>query len=192
MAADPIALFHRWYAQARRARAPRYDAMALATADRRGGPSVRFVLLKQADARGFVFYTNARSRKGRELRRNPKASLAFYWDKTGRQVRVEGRVVKVSSEEADAYWAIRPRMSQLGAIVSQQSAPLLGHISLMGKLAKLLIKYAGRKVPRPAGWTGYRIIPQTIEFWTHRAHRLHERVLFRRFRRGWTRQRLQP
>ena len=192
MADDPIVLFNKWYDQARRARIPLYDAMALATADSRGRPSVRFVLLKQADARGFVFYTNSLSRKGRELDKTPHASLAFYWDKTGKQVRVEGRVVRVSPAEADAYWATRSRPSQLGAVASRQSAPLAGRIALIRKLAKLALRYAGNTVPRPAEWTGYRIVPHTIEFWTRRVHRLHDRVLFRLGRRGWTRQRLQP
>ena len=192
MADNPIVLFNQWYEQARRARIPLYDAMALATADGRGRPSVRFVLLKQADVRGFVFYTNTLSRKGRELDKTPLAALAFYWDKTGKQVRVEGRVVRVSPAEADVYWATRSRQSQLGAVASRQSAPVVGRTALIRKLVKLALRYAGSSVPRPAEWTGYRIVPHTIEFWTRRVHRLHHRVLFRRSRRGWARRLLQP
>ncbi len=169
--------------------------MAVATATAAGKPSVRFVLLKQADSRGFVFYTNTRSRKGRELRANPHASLVFYWDKAGKQVRVDGRVVRVSDREADAYWATRPRASQIGGIASEQSAPLTSRLKLLGKIARVAIKYVGGPVPRPSWWTGYRVIPNSIEFWTRRLHRVHERVLFTRARdrRGrWTHIALQP
>src|SRR6185295_10711908 len=134
---DPIAVFNRWFAQARRAQAPLPEAAALATADARGRPSVRFVLIKQVDDRGFVFYTNAGSRKGRELRANPYAALAVYWDPIGKQVRVEGRVEAVAPAEADAYWATRPRESQLAAVVSAQSAPISSHAELLARWTAL-------------------------------------------------------
>jgi len=189
---DPIALFRKWHASAGRAKVPLHDAFALATADRRGRPAARFVLLKGSDERGFVFYTNAESPKGRDLKGNPRASAVFYWDATGRQVRIDGRVEKVSKKEADAYWRTRPRMARLGAIVSRQSRPMKSRAAFIVKVAKLAIKYSGRPVPRPARWTGYRIVPSSIEFWTRRLHRLHERVLFRHTRSGWSRTILHP
>jgi pyridoxamine 5'-phosphate oxidase len=166
--------------------------MALATADARGRPSVRFVLLKQGDHRGFVFFTNARSRKGRELRDNPRASAAIYWDRLRKQVRIEGRVEEVPGAEADAYWVTRPRASQLAALASTQSAPLASRAMLMARWKDLRRRYRGKPVPRPPGWTGYRIIPDAIEFWVHSDYRLHDRELFMRTRRGWKRMRLQP
>lgn len=192
MAADPIAKFRRWFEEARRAGAPLPEAMALATADARGRPSARFVLLKQADARGFVFYTHQQSRKGRELSENPYAALVVYWDKTNKQVRVEGRVEEVSAAQADAYWATRPRPSQLGAWASAQSAPLDSRAALLARVAKLFLQYAGKPIPRPAHWTGYRVLPQTMEFWVRGEHRLHVRELFTRSRSGWKRALLQP
>jgi pyridoxamine 5'-phosphate oxidase len=192
MTADPIAQFRRWYAAAERARIHLPDAMAFATADRRGRPSVRFVLLKGVGPDGFVFFTDGRSRKGDELARNPRAAFAFYWDAIGKQVRVEGRVVPVTAAEADAYWITRPRESRLAALASRQSAPLARHGVLVRRWRALCRRYAGRDVPRPAIWTGYRIVPSTIEFWTRGEHRLHHRDQFRRGRRGWTRRLLQP
>ncbi len=192
MAHDPIALFHRWYAQAKRARAPLHDACALATADSRGRPSARFVLLKEADERGFVFYTNAASRKGRELKANPHAALVFYWDRTGRQVRIEGPVREVSAAEADAYWATRPRQSQLGAWASDQSRPVSSRAVLLGRVAVLWRKFRGRPVPRPRRWTGFRIAPRCIEFWTRGPFRLHDRLSYVRRAGGWKVARLQP
>lgn len=192
MAKTPIALFKSWYAQACRAGVPLRDAVALATADASGRPSVRFVLLKDADDRGFVFYTHASSRKGRELAMNPRAALAFYWHKTGRQVRVEGRITRVSSAEADAYWASRPRLSQLGALASHQSRPYPGKMTLVRAVANLGLKYRGRTIPRPAGWAGYRLVPRAIEFWTRGAFRLHERILYTRTGSGWKKVLLQP
>ncbi len=193
---DPIARFRRWFAAARRASSSLYDACALATADRRGRPSVRYVLLKEADSRGFVFFTNARSRKGRELRANPLASLVFYWNDLNRQVRVEGRVYEVDSAEADAYWATRPRESNLGAIASDQSAPLAGRARLLSAYRKVRLRYRGKAVPRPRWWTGFRIVPDSIEFWTRGKHRLHDRELFRRGSTSvtakWKRSRIQP
>ena len=189
---DPFTQFDRWFAAARHAGIRLPEAMALATADAQGRPSVRFVLLKGADARGFVFFTNAISRKGAELRDNPHASLAFYWDEILKQVRVDGRVEPVVSVEVDAYWTTRPRESQLAARASRQSAPLKRQADLLARWETLRHRYRGRDIPRPAGWVGYRVVPDVIEFWTHRDHRLHERELFVRTQRGWTRKLLQP
>ena len=146
---DPIAKFIRWLENARRVRIPNYEAMALATAARSGKISFRFVLLKAIDKRGFVFFTDARSRKGRELRGNPHGSLALYWQPKGRQVRVEGRVEEITPAEADAYWATRPRQSQLAASASHQSARLRSRTELLARVARLARKFKGREVPRP-------------------------------------------
>jgi pyridoxamine 5'-phosphate oxidase len=166
--------------------------MALATADRRGRPSVRYVLLKGADPRGFVFYTNTRSAKARDLRANRRAAIAFYWDATGRQVRCEGRVTEVSPAEADAYWASRPRGSQVASAVSRQSAPLESNEFLMARYRELLRSYEGAQVPRPEVWSGFRIVAERIEFWTRREPRLHRRELFVRSGGKWTMKLLQP
>jgi pyridoxamine 5'-phosphate oxidase len=189
---DPIAKFIRWLEDARRAGSPNYEAMALATAARSGKPSVRFVLLKGIDERGFVFFTDARSRKGRELSDNPHASSAFYWQPKGRQVRIDGRVERVTPEDADAYWSTRPRQSQLAASVSHQSAALNSRSELLDQCARLSRKFRGREVPRPPYWTGFRVHPAAIEFWTHRAHRLHHREIYVRGARGWRCEMLQP
>jgi pyridoxamine 5'-phosphate oxidase len=192
MASDPFSQFQHWFTEAQRAGIRLPEAMALATADAQGRPSVRFVLLKSADERGFVFFTNADSRKGAELRDNPRASLAFYWDEILKQVRVDGRVEPVAPSEVDAYWWTRPRESQLAARASRQSARLTSHAHLLARWETLRRRYRGKDVPRPAGWVGYRVVPDAIEFWTHRDHRLHERELFVRTRRGWKRKLLQP
>jgi len=189
---DPIATFIRWLDDARRARIPNYEAMALATSARRGRTSVRFVLLKGIDERGFVFFTDARSRKGRELRGNPRASLALYWQPKGRQVGVEGRVKEVTPAEADAYWSTRPRQSQVAASVSHQSAWLHSRAELLTRFAVLARKFKGREIRRPPVWTGFRVRPDTIELWTHRAHRLHDREIYLRHGREWRRDLLQP
>jgi pyridoxamine 5'-phosphate oxidase len=191
MADDPFVQFHRWFKRAQRVvRLP--ECMALATADAAGKPSVRFVLMRQADPRGFVFYTNARSPKGQHLRAKPHAAAAFYWDPIGKQVRLEGRVEEVSAAEADDYWDTRSRPKQLGALASKQSAPLSSRAELVARWKALGKRFQGRTIPRPADWTGYRIVPHSIEFWTRRAARLHERLLFIRTRTGWNRQLLQP
>jgi len=189
---DPIARFNHWFAQAQRAGAPIPEAAALATADASGRPSVRFVLIKQADDAGFVFYTNAHSRKGRELRANPYAALAVYWDAIGKQVRVDGRVETVTPAEADAYWATRPRESQLAATVSKQSAPIASHADLLGRWEALRHQLQHQPIARPRGWTGFRIVPGSIELWTRGDHRLHHRERFVRTQRGWRRTLLQP
>lgn len=189
---DPIAHFHRWYVAAERARIPHANAMALATVGPGGAPSVRFVLLKGVDERGFVFYTDGRSRKGRELAGQPRASVAFHWDATRRQVRIEGRVIPVSAEEVDAYWATRPRGNRLAAASSTQSAPLRRHADLVMRWRRLRDRLGGAPVPRPPAWVGYRIVPEAIEFWQRGAHRLHHRTRYERTRTGWRRQLLQP
>jgi pyridoxamine 5'-phosphate oxidase len=189
---DPIAKFVRWLDDARGLKIPNYEAMALATAERSGRPSIRFVLLKGIDQRGFVFFTDSRSRKGHELRANPHASLAFYWQPNGRQVRVEGRVEQVAPAEADAYWSTRPRRSQLAASASYQSARLRSRASLLARVTRLTTKMRGREVPRPHGWLGFRLRPDAIEFWTHREHRLHEREIYLRQGNNWRRGLLQP
>jgi len=192
MTRDPIARFRRWLSHAQRAGIPLAETAALATADATGRPSVRFVLLKQADARGFVFYTNARSRKGKELKQNPLASLAFCWNPLGKQVRVEGPVEVVAAAEADAYWVTRPRDSQLAGLASTQSAELARRSDLLARWRQLRRQYDGQDIPRPAAWIGYRIIPQRIEFWTLRDRRLHDRQLFVRGDNGWKWTLLQP
>ena len=192
MAGDPFIQFQHWFTDAQRAGIRLPEAMALATADAQGRPSVRFVLLKGADERGFVFFTNVSSRKGAELHGNPRASLAFYWDVLLKQVRVDGRVELVAPVEVDAYWATRPRESQLAARASRQSATLKRHAELLARWERLRSRYRDKDIPRPAGWVGYRVAPDAIEFWTHRDHRLHERELFVRTRRGWKRKLLQP
>jgi pyridoxamine 5'-phosphate oxidase len=189
---DPIAKFIRWLEDARALKLPNYEAMALATAAPGGRPSVRFVLLKGIDRRGFVFFTDSRSRKGRELRANPCASVAFYWQPKGRQVRIDGRIEEVAQSEADEYWATRPRRSQLAASASYQSARLRSRASLLARVARLAGKVRGRAVPRPRGWWGFRLRPDAIEFWTHREHRLHDRELYLRDGNHWRRGLLQP
>lgn len=189
---DPISRFRRWFRDAAGAGAPQPEAMALATADADGVPRLRFVLLKQVDARGFVFFTDARSQKGRDLRANPRAAATFYWSALGRQVRVEGRVEEVSAAESDAYWATRPRGSQISGATSRQSSALARRSELTARRALTERRYAGRPVPRPEEWRGFRIVPDAIEFWTHRDDRLHHRELFRRAARGWRTTLLEP
>jgi pyridoxamine 5'-phosphate oxidase len=189
---DPMVLFRRWFAQARRSGMPQPETMALATSDRRGRTSVRFVLLKDAGGDGMVFYTNALSRKGREMASNPHASLAFWWDRIGKQVRAEGKIVRVSELEADAYWKTRPRLSRLAARVSRQSKPIASRELLSSRMRSLTHRLVGKEVPRPRHWTGFRLVPERIEFWKMRSHRLHERELFVRNGGGWKRSLLQP
>jgi pyridoxamine 5'-phosphate oxidase len=193
--ADPIALFARSFERARRspaADAADPTAVCLATADADGRPAARMVLLKGFDSRGFVFYTNYGSRKAGELAVNPRAALCFYWPAIGEQIRVEGTVEKVSDEESDAYFASRDRASQLGAWASRQSEPLTSRARLLGRLAKAEARFAVGAVPRPPFWGGFRLIPERIEIWRSRLHRLHERLLYRRDGDGWTSQRLYP
>ncbi len=167
-------------------------AVILATADRSAAPSVRTVLLKEADERGFVFYTNLQSRKGRQLASNPQAALCFYWEPLGMQVIIEGKAAQVSDQEADAYWVTRPRQSQIGAWASAQSRPLKSRAILLIEAARLMKKFSGKPIPRPPHWSGFRVVPERIEFWKRRPFRLHERRLYSKQGGVWKRQILSP
>ena len=192
MAADPHDLFEEWFAEARLGEPNDAEAMALATADADGRPSVRMVLMKGHDARGFVFYTNSASRKGDELAANPRAALLFHWKSLRRQVRIEGPIEPVDDAEADAYFATRSRESQLAAWASDQSRPMPDRASFEARYQALVGEYDGRDVPRPPHWWGYRVMAERIEFWNDRAHRLHERRLFTLDADGWTESLLYP
>jgi len=192
MSDDPHLLFEQWFAEARAGEPNDAEAMALATADADGRPSVRMVLLKGHDTRGFVFYTNSHSRKGAELAANPRAALLFHWKSLRRQVRVEGSVTPVDAAEADAYFASRARDSQLGAWASDQSQPLASRDAFEARFAELAAIHEGKPVPRPPHWWGYRVVPERIEFWMDRPHRLHERRLFTRAATGWNEGLLYP
>ena len=189
---DPLELFEHWFAEAKRAGVEVPEAMTLATATGGGVPSARMVLLKGADEDGFVFYTGYGSRKSDELEQNQRAALVFYWRPIGRQVRVEGLVERVSEPESAAYFATRPRGSQLAAWASQQSRPLRSREELDRRYAELEREYEGRDVPLPPHWGGYRLHPEAIEFWEHRENRLHDRVRYTRAREGWKAERLSP
>jgi pyridoxamine 5'-phosphate oxidase len=198
-ASEPFVLFEQWLADAERHEPNDPNAMALATVDASGQPNVRMVLLKGLDAegrenRGFVFYTNYESAKGRELIATSKAALDFYWKSLRRQVRVRGIVSQVSPEEADAYFATRPRGAQLGAWASQQSRPLASRFALEKAVAGAAAKFHIGRIPRPPHWSGFRVTPLEIEFWHGRLSRLHERVVFRREspEQAWLRTRLYP
>lgn len=193
-AAEPLALFQSWMAEAQAAEPVDPEAMALATVDASGLPNVRMILLKGADARGFVFYTNCESAKGGELAANAKAALLFYWKSLGRQIRVRGPVEPASAAEADAYFATRHRESQIGACASRQSRPLSSRAALKAEVARLTESFAGGEIPRPAYWRGYRLLPLEIEFWKAGDFRLHDRIVFRRAspQESWTKTRLCP
>lgn len=192
--ADPFDLFNVWFAEAKKAEPNDPDAMALATVDAAGLPDVRMVLLKAADARGFVFYTNEQSAKGGELASNPKAALVLHWKSTRKQIRVRGAVERVTAAEADAYFASRSRESRIAAAASDQSRPLDSRKTFEARVAELQKKYEGKDVPRPSHWGGYRIVPSEIEFWQDRPHRMHDRLRFSRkdAKSAWTKTRLYP
>ena len=180
MADDPHALFDAWFAEARASEPNDPEAMALATVDAAGQPSVRMVLLKGHDERGFVFYTNREGRKAADLAANPRAGLLFHWKSLRRQVRVDGPVSLASDAESDAYFASRGRHSRIGAWASDQSRPLDARATFEARVAEVTARFEGQDVPRPPFWGGYRIAPERIEFWQDREHRLHERRLFTR------------
>lgn len=189
---DPIRRFLEWFEEAKRREPDVPDAMALATADADGAPSVRMVLLKDVDQRGFVFYTNLESRKGRELGAGAQAALLFHWKSLHRQVRVEGRAEPVSDAEADAYFATRDRGAQIGAWASDQSRVMEGRHDLEKRVAKFAAQFGFGTIPRPPFWSGYRIVPERIEFWSEGRFRLHERDAFTRTGEEWRMDRLYP
>jgi pyridoxamine 5'-phosphate oxidase len=190
---DPFRQFRAWFAAAEAAGVPQPEAMTLATATPDGQPSARVVLLRGVDARGFVFFTNYDSRKGDELRANPRAALVWFWPGPQRQVRVEGRVEVVSAAESDAYSQSRPRGSQLGAWASPQSRVVPGRGVLEESMAAVTARYEGQPVPRPPHWGGYRIVPDAVEFWQNRPNRLHDRLRYvRQGDGGWRVERLAP
>lgn len=191
--ADPMELFRAWMAEAEVSEPNDPNAMSLATTTNHGLPSVRVVLLKGLDPRGFVFYTNKQSRKGEELTANQHAALLFHWKSLRRQIRIEGPIEDVTEAEADAYFNSRSRVSRLGAVASDQSRPLSSRAELEARLAALEARYPGEEVPRPAHWSGYRVLPDVIEFWQDMPHRLHDRMVYRREgERGWQTTRLYP
>jgi pyridoxamine 5'-phosphate oxidase len=188
---DPLRQFERWYREAKDVvRAP--EAMALATATRGGAPSLRMVLLKGFDERGFVFYTGYESRKGAELANNPRAALLFYWDPLGRQVRIEGRIERVAREQTEEYFHSRPRGAQLAALASRQSTVLGDRDDLLARYAQLESELEGHEVPLPGAWGGFRLEPETYEFWQHRENRLHDRFRYACADGNWIIERLSP
>lgn len=189
---DPFRQFERWFRQAVDARMPEPNAMSLATVNRDGRPSLRIVLLKDVDPRGFTFFTNYESRKGEDLLQNPLAAITFHWVELERQVRIEGRVERVAPEESDAYFHVRPVKSRLGAHASAQSRPIASREMLEQQFEQAAAQF-GEDPPRPPHWGGYRLVPDWMEFWQGRRSRLHDRIVYvRQAEGGWTRERLQP
>lgn len=190
---NPLSLFEKWFKEALKAQVLDANAMALTTVSLQGRPSARMVLLKGYDAKGFVFYTNYQSQKGRDLNHKPTASLLFFWPQLSRQVRIDGRAKKVPNWESDEYFQTRPRGSQLSAWASDQSRVIAHREELEKRMRELEKKYKGRLIPRPPHWGGYRLLPETIEFWKGRPNRLHDRLVYRRKAGGgWKRERLAP
>ncbi len=192
MAEDPIALFEAWLAEASRLEINDPNAMTVATSTSGGRPSARIVLLKGVDPRGFVFYTNKDGRKGEELRANPYAALLFHWKTLQRQVRVEGKVEDVTEADADAYFASRARVSRLGAWASTQSRPLADRAELERRVAEAERRFPGEMIERPPHWSGFRVLPQVMEFWQEMPFRLHDRLVYNRDEAGWSQGRLYP
>lgn len=192
LAADPFDLFAAWFDQARKSELSDPNAMTLATADARGRPSARIVLLKGWDREGFVFYTNLESRKSREIEENARVALLFHWKSRKRQIRIEGDASPVTAEEADAYFAGRPRLSRIGAWASDQSRPLADRTELEQRLERTVARFAEQEIPRPPHWSGWRIAPRAIEFWEDRDFRLHDRAVFTRDGEAWSATRLYP
>jgi pyridoxamine 5'-phosphate oxidase len=189
---DPIRQFRAWFEEATLSDVPEPNAMALATSSLDGRPSIRMVLLRGCDERGFTFFTNYESRKGIELESNPRAALAFYWHGLERQVRVEGAVERVSAEESDVYFRSRPPGSRLGAWASHQSEVIPSREILEARCREFERAYAQGQIPRPANWGGYRVVPEAIEFWQGRPNRLHDRLRYRKGELGWVIERLAP
>lgn len=189
---DPFRQFAHWFDAALAAKVPEPNAMTLATVDAGGRPAARIVLLKEVDARGFTFYTNYESRKGRELAVQPYASLLFFWPELERQVRLEGSVEKVDPATADAYFRVRPKLSRIGAWASPQSAPLPDRAALEARFAEAGRRFPDEEVPRPPHWGGYRLLPDVFEFWQGRASRLHDRIAYSREQGHWRIGRLAP
>ena len=189
---NPIALFQTWFREAINSGMKEPSAMAVATVDADGCPDARMMLLKGVDDRGLVFYTNLGSAKARALTHNPRAALCFYWPEIGKQVRVRGRANIVSDEEADAYFATRPRLSQISAWASKQSHPMRGYFELETRVAKTALHFGLGKVPRPSFWSGFRVVPERIEFWLQKPFRRHHRIVYERIADGWRKQWLYP
>lgn len=189
---DPFDIFAKWFEEAKEKEINDPNAMAVASVDAKGRPSIRMVLLKDFDASGFVFYTNYESRKGTEILGNPQTALLFHWKSLRRQVRIEGPVEKVSDAEADDYFHSRPRQSQIGAWASQQSRPLESRFALEKAVAKYAAKYPVGTIPRPPYWSGFRIRPDYFEFWEDRPFRLHDRLIFKPAGNGWATEKLYP
>jgi pyridoxamine 5'-phosphate oxidase len=189
---DPIGLFQTWLREAVASGLEEPTAMTVATVDPGGHPEARLLLLKHVDERGFVFFTNMESPKAQSLLRDSRAALCFYWTKLARQVRIRGRAEVVSNEEADAYFATRPRLSQISAWASKQSHPMRGYFQLEAEVAKAIIRFGVGEVPRPPFWSGFRVVPEQIEFWAQRPFRRHQRILYSRAADGWQKQWLYP
>jgi len=192
LAETPFRQFDKWFSEAIEAELPQPEAMTLAAASSSGSPSARIVLLKSFDDRGFVFFTNYESRKSRELSSNPRVALVFFWSALERQVRIEGTIERIPESESDLYFATRPRGSQLGAWVSEQSSVIPARAVLEQRLEQLIREHDGADIPRPPFWGGWRVVPSSIEFWQGRADRLHDRLVYRRDDQRWRIERLSP
>jgi pyridoxamine 5'-phosphate oxidase len=192
LADDPIALFQTWFREALDSGIKEPSAMMVATVDTDNYPNARMMLLKGMDSRGFVFYTNMGSAKARALAHNPSVALCFYWLEIGKQVRVRGRANTVSDEEADAYFATRPRLSQISAWASKQSQPMRGYFELETQVAKAALRFGVREIPRPSFWSGFRVVPERIEFWRQKPFRRHRRIVYERVADGWRKHWLYP